>query len=98
MLDKFITKTAEFGSDTKLNVAQCGKYDFQYWVIAPYFSSGYALLGEVDKVTSVSEAHFSDIVNSGDEVMMKVSLRVCSRRKYHAVTFYDVNNKMTLSS
>ena len=92
-LDKFVTKTAEFGSDTKLNVAQCGKSDFQYWVIAPYFSSGYALLGELDKVTSVSEARFSDIANSGDEVTMKVS---GVPTEEVSVTFYDMNNKTTV--
>ena len=63
-LDETVTKTANFGSDTKLDVAQCNKTDFQYWIIAPYFPNGLALLGELDKVTSVSEARFSDIVTS----------------------------------
>ena len=72
-LDKTVTKTADFGLDTKLDVSQCEKSDFQYWAIAPYFFNRYALLGELDKVTSVSEAHFSDIITSGDAVTMKVS-------------------------
>ena len=36
-------------------------------------SNGYSLLGELGKVTSVSEARFSDIITSGDAVTMKVS-------------------------
>ena len=89
-LDKTITKTADFGSDTKLDVAQCEKSDFQYWVITPYFSNGFALLGELDKVTSVSEARFSDIVTSGDAVTMKVS---GVPTEEVSVTFYDMNRK-----
>ena len=89
-LDKTITKIADFGSDTKLDVAQCEKSDFQYWVIAPYFSNGFALLGELDKVTSVSEARFIDIVTSGDAMTIKVS---GVPTEEVAVTFYDMNNK-----
>ena len=91
-LDKTVTKTVDFGSDTKLDVAQCDKSDFQYWVIAPYFSNGYALLGELDKVTSVSEARFSDIITSGDAVTMKVS---GVPTEEVSVTFYDMNSKKT---
>ena len=85
-----VTKTVDFGSDTKLDVAQCGKSDFQYWVIAPYFSNGFALLGQLDKVTSVSEARFSDIVTSGDAVTMKVN---GVPTEEVSVTFYDMNSK-----
>ena len=93
-LDKTVTKTAEFGSNTKLDVAQCGKSDFQYWVIAPYFPNGYALLGELNKVTSVSEARFSDIGSSWDDsVMMKVS---GVPTEEVTVTFYDMFNKKTV--
>ena len=92
-LDKTVTKTADFGSDTKLDVAQCGKSDFQYWVIAPYFSNGFALLGELDKVTTVSEARFSDFVTSEDDVTMKVS---GVPTEEVSVTFYDMKNKKTV--
>ena len=92
-LDKTVTKTADFGSDTKLDVSQCGKSDFQYWVIAPYLSNGYALLGELDKVTSVSEARFSDIVTSGDAVTMKVS---GVPTEEVSVTLYDMSSKKTV--
>ena len=92
-LDKSVTKTVDFGSDTKLDVAQCGKSDFQYWVIAPYFSNGYALLGELNKITSVSEARFSDIVTNGDTVTMKIS---GVPTEEVSVTFYDMSNKKTV--
>ena len=92
-LDKTVTKTADFGSDTKLNVAQCERSDFQYWVIAPYFSNGYALLGELDKVTSVSEARFSDIVTNGDAVTMEVN---GVPTEEVSVTFYNMNSRKTV--
>ena len=92
-LDKAVTKTVDFGSDTKLNVAQCGKSDFQYWVIAPYFSNGYALLGELDKVTPVSEARFSGFVTSEDDVMMMIS---GVPTEQVSVTFYDMKNQKTV--
>ena len=83
----------DFSSDSKLDVAQCDKYDFQYWVIAPYFSNGYSLLGELDKITSVSEARFSDIVTIGDTVTMKVS-GVPTEKV--SVTFYNMSSKKTV--
>ena len=89
-LDKTVTRTVDFSSDSKLDVAQCGKSDFQYWVIAPYFSNGYALLGELNKITSVSEARFSDIVTSGDTVTIKIS---GVPTEEVSVTFYDMTNK-----
>ena len=92
-LDKTVTKTVDFGSDTKLDIAQCGKSDFQYWGIAPYFSNGYALLGELDKIISVSEARFSDIVTSGDTVTMKVS---GVPTEEVSVTFYNMSSKKTV--
>ena len=73
----------------KLEVDQCGKSDFQYWVIAPYFLNGYALLGELDKITTVSEARFSDFVSEGDDIMMKVS---GTPTEEVSVTFYDMNS------
>ena len=92
-LDKAVTKTVDFGSDTKLNVAQCGKSDFQYWVIAPYISNGYALLGELDKVTPVSEARFSGFVTSEYDVVMMIS---GVPTEQVSVTFYDMKNQKTV--
>ena len=90
---------ANFGPDTKLiglNIIMQIWFpilEVQYWAIAPYLSNGYALLGELDKVTSVSEARFSDIVTSGDAVMMKVS---GVPTEEVSVTLYDMSSKKTV--
>ena len=64
---------SDFGPDTKLNISQCGKVDFQYWVIPPYLSHGLILLGELNKIVPVSEARFGDIIITADDVMVKVN-------------------------
>ena len=65
---------SDFGPDTKLNISQCGKIDFQYWVIPPYLMShGLILFGELNKIVPVSEARFSDIIITADDVMVKVN-------------------------
>ena len=48
---------ANFGSDTKLDMAQCaGQICFQYRVIAPYLANNQlSLLGELTKIIVVSE-------------------------------------------
>ena len=78
-LDGNVTKVTEFGTpsdfgpDTKLGISQCGKVDFQYWVIPPYLmSSGLVLLGELNKIVPVSEARFSDIITTADDVVVKI--------------------------
>lgn len=93
-LDKKVTDMADIGSDMKLEVAECGKSDFQYWVIAPHFPNGLALLGELDKVTTVSEARFGPPVIIGDEVSMAVN---GVPTENVSVTFYDVNKKTTMN-
>ena len=65
--------TSSFGPDTALNIAQCDKTDFQYWVIPPFLPFGYTLLGELNKITPVSEQRFSDIIISDDIVKVKVN-------------------------
>ena len=92
-LNRTVTKTADFGSDTKLDVEECGKSDFQYWVIAPCLPNGIALLGELDKVTTVSEVRFSDFVVSDSDVTMKVN---GVPTEQVSVTLYDVNKKKTM--
>ena len=78
-LDGNISELVNFGSntsygpDTVLNIAQCGKSDFQYWVIPPFLPVGYTLLGELNKITPVSEQRFSDITVGDDTVTVKVN-------------------------
>ena len=63
------------------------------WIIVPYFSNGYALLGELDKVTPVSEARFSGFVTSEDDVVMMIS---GVPTEQVSVTFYDMKNQKTV--
>lgn len=78
-LDGSVTKIQEFGSpqnfgpDTKLNITQCGKSNFQYWVIPPYLTAEFVLLGELNKITPVSEVRFGDITINDDDIMVKVN-------------------------
>ena len=84
--------TTNYGPDTKLNIAQCGMSDFQYWVIPPFLPFGYTLLGELNKITPVSEQRFSDITVSGNSVTVKV--KGVPKEKV-PVTVYDNNAKKT---
>ena len=62
---------SDFRPDTKLNISQCGKIDFHYCIIPPYLTSrGLILLGELDKIVPVSEARFSGISITADDVMV----------------------------
>ena len=79
-LDGTVTKTVEFGTpndfgpNTKLNISQCSKSTFQYWVIPPHFMShGLILLGELTKIVPVSEARFNDIIVTDDDVMVRIN-------------------------
>lgn len=84
-LDGKVTKSVEFGSSKKLDIAKCSKSDFQYWAIAQYLpvAGGIAILGELTKVVAVSETRYSDlkfsvfdelvlvkVVGAPDEVVM----------------------------
>lgn len=66
-LDGTVTTTIEFTSTSKLMIPKCGKVDFQYWNIAPVFDNGWALLGELNKIITVSETRFTSIANIGTQ-------------------------------
>lgn len=51
----------------KLSIPACGPTNFQYWVVAPIFSSGWALLGELNKIVTVSETRFFSFTEVGQE-------------------------------
>ena len=64
----------DYGPDTKFTISQCSKSDFLYWVVPPHFTThGLILLGELTKIVPVSEARFSDIIATADDVMVRVS-------------------------
>ena len=92
-LNKTVTQLADFGTNMKIDVATCGKSDFQYWVIAPYFPNGIALLGELNKVTTVSEARFGHPVVNGNEVTIMVN---GVPKETVSVTFYDGSKDSTM--
>lgn len=75
ILDGRLTKIVDFGSDTKLDIAQRDKSDFQYWVIAPHLPNNLTLLGELTKIITVSETRYSDFrfISYSNTLMVKVS-------------------------
>ena len=97
-LDGNISELVNFGSNTSygpettLNIAQCSKSDFQYWVIPPFFPFGYTLLGELNKITPVSEQRFSDITVNDNTTMVNVNGVPTEKVP---ITVYDNNAKKT---
>jgi hypothetical protein len=75
ILDGRVMKMVHFGLDTKLDIVQCDKSDFQYWVIAPYLPNNLILLGELTKIITVSETRYSDFrfVSYSNTLMLRVS-------------------------
>ena len=73
-LDGRVTKVVLFMEGTKLNIAQCDKSDFQYWVIAPYLLNynRVVLLGELTKIIPVSETRYK-FISYSDTLMLRVS-------------------------
>jgi len=53
-----------FDNSQALNVPACGYSDFQLWHVAPVFTSGYSLLGELSKWVPVSEGRIVEIQES----------------------------------
>ena len=71
-LDGRVTNVTNFGSNVKLDIAKCGKSDFQYWVVAPYQPNDIALLGELTKIVAVSETRYSDFRFDSTENLLTV--------------------------
>ena len=61
-------------------------------LIPPFLPFGYTLLGELNKITPVSEQRFSDITVSDNIVMVKVNGVPAEKV---SVTVYDNNAKKT---
>ena len=58
-----------------LLLGPCGQGDFQYWSIAPVLGGTFwALLGELDKVVTVSEMRFTEIAAAGSSRIVTVHL------------------------
>ena len=58
-----ILQAQNFTSFSTISIPTCDRTDFLYWVIAPVLpGNGVALLGELNKVVTVSETRFQNIV------------------------------------
>lgn len=56
-----------------LAISKCGCSDFQYWMIAPLLpNTNIALLGELDKVVTVSEQRVLTIITIGSTFMVRL--------------------------
>ena len=74
-LDRRATKMADFRLDTKPDIAQCYKSDFQYWVVALHLPNNLFLLGELTKIIAVSETRYGDFrfISYSNTLMLRVS-------------------------
>lgn len=59
-LDGTIQKAMSFSGS--LDIPECSVTNFQYWSLAPILESGWALLGELTKIISISETRFTDVI------------------------------------
>ena len=55
-----------------ITVEKCGKDDFKYIVIAPRFTNGMYLFGELNKFVAVSETRFPEVDQTGGSVYARV--------------------------
>ena len=61
-----VIEVVNFTSSSSLTIEPCGRQDFKYWTIAPLLEgTGMAILGELDKVITVSETRFKSISRFG---------------------------------
>lgn len=63
-----------FTGSSAIRASQTAPQDFQYWIIAPFLPGiGTAVLGELNKVVTMSETRFKDITYSGNEYVFTVA-------------------------
>lgn len=52
---------------------KCGRSDFEYWIIAPVFpGAGGALLGELNKIVTISEQRVLTVIKFEDTYVVKL--------------------------
>ena len=73
-LDGTISRTSILNENTDyLLISKCGRSDFQYWMIAPLLpNTNIALLGELDKVVTVSEQRVLTIMTIGSTFIVRL--------------------------
>ena len=96
-LDGKVTTVLDFTASSKLMISKCGKTDFQYWTIAPVLDNGWALLGELNKILTISETRFPDIEvrDPSDQQYLVVLQGVAG--EIVPVTLYNPKEKKTVT-
>ena len=73
---------------------ECGRDDFEYWLIAPVIpETGGALLGELNKIVSISEQRILTIFNNND--VYYANLRGASGEVVYMSSFDLQSGKIT---
>ena len=90
-LDGTVRKAMNFTGT--LYISECSATDFQYWSIAPIGPNGWALLGELDKVVSVSKTRFDNLITVGRDIHFVYLSGVPGEKV--TITAYDVSTGVT---
>lgn len=85
-------KIGPFSASSPLAVPVCGRADFQLSHIAPQFSSGWTLLGELDKWVPVSPARFRSVQHEPTGITLQLAGAV---GEVVHVSFADPSFKVT---
>ena len=89
-LDGRVVEVVNFGDTNSLVIDKCGRADFQFWLIAPRICDlDGVLLGELDKIVTVSETRIESIVPSEfrDGNVCTVSMRGVPGETVHMTTY-----------
>ena len=89
-LDGMVQKAMKFTGS--LSIPECSVTDFQYWILAPIFDNGWALLGELNKIIPVSETRFIDLSVVGDAYIAHL---VGVQGEKVPVSVYNTHNETT---
>ena len=83
----------DFSSSSSITINTCGRSDFQYWTVAPILEgTGMALLGELNKIVTVSETRFRSISKFGSDHVVSL---VGAPGENVELSVYDTQDKTT---
>lgn len=89
-LDGQVIEAVNFSNTNSLVIDKCGRSDFQYWLIAPMICNlNGVLLGELDKIVTVSEARIASITlsESRDGNVCTIAMRGSPGETVHMTTY-----------
>ena len=70
-----VTGMQKFSADDPLTIKACGRSDFKYWSIAPILpGTDMAVLGELNKIVTVSETRFFKAARLDDDGSYEMSV------------------------